>query len=481
MTPTISTTNTISALGAGSGVDVKALAQNLVDVERTPRKAAIDKNIAKSQGAISGISAIKYTLDNLKTAFAALQNQSSFNSIVPRNSQPLALAVTTGSTTPSGSHSVTVTQLARPQRNISDGFASASSELNVTAPAIVGAAFTLQLSVNGGAAQSISVPAGSTTPSGVVAAINAAGKGISAQLINTGSSTKIMLTGTTGANNVFTLTSDDGTNTNTPVANLAFTANLQTAANAELTVNNVPITASTNRVEGAIFGTTLDLYTTTTGSATLDFSRDTSSVKTKLQDVVTAYNEARSMLGVVSDSKSTVPTYGATLVGNALVGSVRNQLREMVLGSSNSAAGGLSALRDLGVSLDRYGVLSLNTSNLDSVLASKFDDVVTLLSNNRENLSSFSTLTAGVAGESVRTLTKLLETTGSLSSQNSTQTARIAAYNKDLLKLEDRMTQLLARYTKQFGAMDALVGQSNSLRASLTSSFDGMMAMYTNK
>jgi len=43
------------------------------------------------------------------------------------------------------------------------------------------------------------------------------------------------------------------------------------------------------------------------------------------------------------------------------------------------------------------------------------------------------------------------------------------------------MTQLLARYTKQFAAMDALVGQTNSLRTSLTSSFEGMMAAYTNK
>ena len=47
-------TNTISALGAGSGVDVKTLAQSLVDAEKSPRKAAIDGKIKKSEGGISG-------------------------------------------------------------------------------------------------------------------------------------------------------------------------------------------------------------------------------------------------------------------------------------------------------------------------------------------------------------------------------------------------------------------------------------------
>jgi hypothetical protein len=43
------------------------------------------------------------------------------------------------------------------------------------------------------------------------------------------------------------------------------------------------------------------------------------------------------------------------------------------------------------------------------------------------------------------------------------------------------MEALLARYTKQFGIMESVVGQSNAMRDSLSATFDGMMAMYTNK
>jgi flagellar capping protein FliD len=43
------------------------------------------------------------------------------------------------------------------------------------------------------------------------------------------------------------------------------------------------------------------------------------------------------------------------------------------------------------------------------------------------------------------------------------------------------MTALLARYNKQFATMESVVGQSKSLGTSLKSTFEGMMAAYTNK
>ena len=44
-----------------------------------------------------------------------------------------------------------------------------------------------------------------------------------------------------------------------------------------------------------------------------------------------------------------------------------------------------------------------------------------------------------------------------------------------------RLPALLARYQKQFAAMDSMVGSVNSQKTSLKSTFEGMMAAYTNK
>ena len=151
----------------------------------------------------------------------------------------------------------------------------------------------------------------------------------------------------------------------------------------------------------------------------------------------------------------------------------------MVLSNSNSPSGGLTALRDIGISIDRTGVMTLDSTKLDSVLSSKFDHVVTLLSANRENMSTFNTSTAGIAGEAVKKITTLLDKAGTLTVQSANLSTRIVDYKKDLAKLEERMTQLLARYNKQFANMESMVGQSKSLKTSLTSTFEGMMASYT--
>ena len=89
--------------------------------------------------------------------------------------------------------------------------------------------------------------------------------------------------------------------------------------------------------------------------------------------------------------------------------------------------------------------------------------------------------TAGIAGEAVKKLTTLLDKNGFLETQSTTLETRIKDYKAELLKLEARMTQLKERYNKQFSSMENIVGQSKSLKTSLTSTFDGMMSVYTNK
>lgn len=473
-------TDTISALGAGSGVDVKTLAQNLVDAEKTPRKAAIDAKIKKSESGISGYGAVKFVLNDLKTAFSNLKDLSDFNTVVPKNSQSSAFTVTTSAKATAGSHSVSVTALAKAQRNISSGFADTATSING------GAGFSLTLTKGSGASQTtttMNIGAGEDTPASIVATINAYKAGVTAQLVNTGDATapyKIVVTGATGADNNFSLVTSDGATPSAEIAGLSFGNPIQTAANATATIDGIAITSSTNRIEGALTGVTFDLSTLTTGTASVDLSRDTTNVKTNLKALVSAYNDANSMLNVVSDPKSTVETYGATLVGNSTVSNVRSQMRAMMTSDSPNATDGITAFRDLGISLNRNGELELDEAKLDTVLQTKYDSMVTMLTANRESLSALSSLSAGASGSAVKKLTQLLDTTGALTAQTENLTKKIDAYKLELTKLEDRMTTLLERYNKQFGAMETMVGQSKSLQTNLKSTFEGMMSAYTN-
>jgi flagellar hook-associated protein 2 len=592
----------VSTLGAGSGVDVTTLASSLVDAEKAPRQAEINAKVTKAEGGISGYAAIKFVLGDVQTAFTNLKNQSSFNTLVPQISQPNAVSVTTTASATTGSHTISVTQLAQQQRSISadgvPGFDDPLAKVNsgnafklllksginptptfVQTPAgstpITSVNLTLKamgkgdtVTVNGltltankalsasevgqmfenfnttsaeviaaggisassqnnatlanfgtfsgtfatgystggnnngvlrltstanNAAQlaapvatqfsnTIAIAASASTPAGIAAAINTSNLGISAQLISTGNAAtpyKIMITGASGANNAFSLTSL--TAGGGAVSGVNFTTKLQSAEDAALNVNGMAITSSTNRITDAIPGTTLELFTTTNGAANLDFSRDTSTVKTKIQTLVTAFNDANSMLTVVSDPKSTVAEYGASLVGNNIVSTVRSQMRSLITTDSNSPSGGLAALRDIGLSINRSGTLELDAAKLDNAMLTKFDNVVTLLTSNQEKLSATSALPAGAAGEAVKKLTNLLDIGGAITTQSNNLTKKITDYQKELAALDTRMTALLTRYNKQFASMESIVGQSKSLQTSLKSTFEGMMSAYTNK
>jgi flagellar hook-associated protein 2 len=187
------------------------------------------------------------------------------------------------------------------------------------------------------------------------------------------------------------------------------------------------------------------------------------------------------MLKTVSDPKSTVETYGASLVGDSLVYSLRNQLRDLVFSNSNTPSGTITNMRDLGISVDMSGGMTLDTAKLDKVLSTQFDNVVAMMSGSTEGLSAYSTQNAGAAGTAIRKLNSLISSTGLLNSQTTSINNKITDYKLELTKLEDRMERLKDRYTKQFSAMEGIVGQSKSLRTNLTSTFEGMMAAYTNK
>ena len=470
--------NIVSKLGAGTGVDTQALAASLVDAERAPRADAINKNITKSQATISGYSAVKYALSNLQAAFDDLKDKSDYKSISVSNSQTSAFTATATSSAETGSHTVLITTLAAAQR-------STGTQLYASADVTIPGLTTLTLGGTGfpdvsNAAQTIAVT--TATPTGVVDAINNSGKGLSAQLVSTGSGYKVVVTGASGASNVFTIVGN-ATAPGDVATGLNFSTSLQSASDAALTVDGIAITSSSNSVTGAITGVTLNLLATNTSAASLNLANDTSGAKTKVLALVTAYNDANVLLDEVTNPKSTFETYGATLAGNSSVRSIRDQIRAMVIGDSStkSSSGSLSALRDIGIEIDSTGKLTTNTVKLDLALNFNFTNTVTLISGNQENQGTYDTSDAGIAGDASKALTTMLGKTGSLSTESANATTRITKYQDDLTALNDRMSRLLANYTKQFAAMDSMVGQIKSTQTGLTSSFAGLMAMYTNK
>jgi flagellar hook-associated protein 2 len=107
--------------------------------------------------------------------------------------------------------------------------------------------------------------------------------------------------------------------------------------------------------------------------------------------------------------------------------------------------------------------------------------LVKALTGNQSNVSALSTQPAGVIGDTVRRLTQVLANDGPLVSKTTNAETENSKYKADMEKLQRRMETLLKRYNQQFAAMESLVGSVNAQKTSLKSTFEGMMAAYTNK
>ncbi|WP_353238144.1 flagellar filament capping protein FliD [Limnohabitans sp.] len=527
----MATSSIVNTLGAGSGIDVKALAQSLVDAEKTPKKERIDEKIAKSEARISGYGFVKSELLALQQAFSMLNDASDFSSIQPSNTQPAAFGITASSTAEAGNYSIEVLQTALAQRTASITFAGENTTLNEGAP------FNLNLTVGNSPLFPIAVK--TTTPAGIVSAINGAKQGVTAQLINTGSVHQIVLTGETGAAKNFSMSTAPNmlTNVKVPTNNnhevrisdapsatsvtLSFKRSgtqeivelqkvddiwklppntslegvtdlnaeatvpvfyqpLQTATDASFKVNGLTVTRSSNTVNDVIKGVTLDLFTNTTGAARLDLNRNTAGIKDNIKGLVTAYNDFEKTLKILGDRANEVEEFGGILAGESLLQSVRSQVRAMITSTSTTPGTTIKAARDVGLSIDRFGKLTLDEAKLDTALQNHFGEVSTMFSGGTNNQSIYNPSPRGLAPGAVNSIEKMLLSTGLIETQSKNATTQISKYKEELTALNERMEKLMARYMSQFSVMESIVGNSNSMREGLKGTFEGMMKAYGN-
>ena len=320
----------------------------------------------------------------------------------------------------------------------------------------------------------------SDTPADLVSAINSTNRGFKAELINTGIGTEpyqVKITGASGSTESFDISTDSASaDTALSVATLP----IVTAEDTNITVDGVTYKRKSNTITDIVPGLTFNLKAPAS-SVTLSTARDTTDLKTKLNALVTAYNDFDSICKETTNPKSTLDQYGATLVGDSTVRMVKQQIRSLLVGISSTPGSSIKNLSQIGYSISEKGVMSLDATKLDTALQANPDDISKVFTGGYNNLSTYSSLSAGIAGDAVKKITTLLSQTGPFTAKTDNANTQNTKYKEDLTKLQTRMDALLVRYQKQFSAMDSIVGNTNSQKTSLKSSFDGMMAMYTNK
>ena len=219
-------------------------------------------------------------------------------------------------------------------------------------------------------------------------------------------------------------------------------------------------------------------------SARLTITRDKSQLKTNLQDIITSYNDLESLIDELNTDEAVEA--GLSLAGEgSLLRSVQSRIYNALTASSSTASGTVDAVRDLGISVDRYGKLQLNEAKYDTLIATNWDDVVTMLTADTTNQSLFGLAPKGL-GQDVATIINGLSAStldgdvqnGLIANRTAALTKNEESYQAELTKLEARMAVLYQRYLTQFTAMETLMNSLNNTRDYMKSQIDVITSAY---
>ena len=461
----------ISSPGIGSGLDINRLVTQLVAAEGQPASLRLAQDEANAQAQISAFGSLKSALSTFADSIDALSKLTTFQARTATSNDLTLFTATAESNAAIASYNLEVVNLAESHKLVSKGFAGTST--------VVGSG-TITIGA-GTKVATIGIASGTDTLADIRDAIdNASGStGVSATIIAVddgmgGTVSKLLLssddTGT--ANNITVTVGDDDLNDldDAGLSQLVFdpagsgTTRLTEAtpvSDAQIKVDGQTITSSSNTIADAIEGVTINLVSENPGSVkALTVTRDTSSITSLINDFVTNFNAFQETVDNLTSFDAETGARG-TLLGNATVLTINNQIRRELTDAVLGASSAHRTLSDIGIRTELDGSLSVDSTVLDAALASDPDAVGTVF-------TSFD----GIA-------TNLDEVVEDITASDGSIETKITGLNATLDDIEDardalnvRLAAFEARLFAQFNAMDQLVAQlqttSNFLTQQLT-------------
>ena len=387
----------------GSGLNITQIVDSLVEAEQVPQENQIQSKIDARNTAISAIGEIKSALSKLSTSLNTLTGNTSLR--VSSTSSAVSATISDPSTATAINSSISISSLAKGQSLAFEDYASNTS--------IVGAgslilergdwssgSFVASTAVT---SKTLTVTASDTLESlkdkineldyGVAASVLAAGDGTFTLVLksNEGKENALRITATespTGSG----LSKIDNTTTNASKQKLA-------AADASFTVDGISLTRSSNNILDLFTGYNVNLLSATTVNGTdtpanLTGTVDTSSATTNLQSFVTAVNEARTLLNEKTFRGSASKDAGE-LSDDPVIKSIQKQLNSFTSSQLTGFGANGVYLSNLGVRTQRDGLLSLNTTVLESELKNNPTSLDAIFNSMYSSSSSLLTVSGG--------------------------------------------------------------------------------------
>lgn len=471
-TPTSSTTSTpsiASTLGAGSGIDIKALVDQLVTAQYQNKNDTLTAKNDALTAQISAAGQIKSAVTAFDSALKALIKDGSLQTQPNSSNAGVVLAsAIPGKTIDQLSGTIEVRQLAQAQvastATVADKNAAiGTGKLTLTfGTATVADGAMTGFAAGGADPIEIDITAGNSSLQGIADAINARKAGVTASILTDSDGSRLVLKGATGAAQAFTLTTEDAEAPGLSALDIGVGATgtaIGTAAqDAVLSLDGVPVKRTTNSIDDLIPGVKLDLVSAAPGTrVSLGTVAPTDSLEQAVGDFVDAYNQLYSMLQTATD-----PVNGPLKADTAAKALMRS-MSQLSAQDMNPAApaGEPRTLASLGVQTNRDGSLTLDSAALAKALAEHPAAVEAMFVDGAGVSAALATIASAASSNSF----------GLGASEDRYEKAQ-AQVVEDQQAAQAAAEDTRSRMTLQFATMDAIVASYKSTQTFLQQQID---------
>lgn len=459
-------------------IDVQGIVDQLMTVEKAPlEKLAAAQKTNETQ--ISAWGKLKGEISSVQEAARKLYSVATWNATTIKSANEEAVKASSTGGSPKGAFSVSVQQLAQSQSAATSRF-TGSDVVVGGGKLVVQAGTRTETGFNADgarAAVSIDIKAGATLAE-VRNAINNAGAGISASLVNDGGQTRLMLRSSeTGEANAFSIAVESAENGGAAgLGALAFTpggggamTEMQAAQDAKFRIDGLELTSAKNTVTNALDGVNLELRKVTTDGVGIEVGADNEGMRAAFDAFVTAYNTLNTSLTSLTKYDQATDTAGL-FQGNFLVVQLQSKLRASLSGlfSPTVAPGGtapaMSRLSDVGLEVQRDGSLKINDTKFTAAMANPKAMRDVIGANDTVNANG-----NGLARRVTTLLSDMLSSDGAISGAISTLERRNEDNQKRQDNLNSRLESTRARLVRMYSQLDSNLQSMSGLSTSLAS------------
>ncbi|SDI81904.1 flagellar hook-associated protein 2 [Frankineae bacterium MT45] len=419
-----------SISGLASGIDTASLITQLMAVAAAPQ-TQLKTQLNTENSVIAAYQAINTKIAAVQTAAEALKASSTWTAATVASSNTSVVATASASAAAGSSATFDVTAVARAQTST---FSSTGGVVISGTPPN----FTI---TTGGTTTSITAASG--TPAAVAAAINSAGVGVRASVVNTDAGPILQLSSTgTGTANSFTTTGFDNPQ-----------KDVISAQDAQITVGDpanggYTVSSSTNTFTDVIPGVTFTVSSLASG-VNLSLSSDEAGISSKVQALVDSVNAAFSIIGQATAQGGILPS-----------DSLSTKLQQSLL---STVAQGFS-----GGSYNQYGVTITSQGQMT------FDSKAFANAYSADPTGTQAAIGTALGGAyDALGISATDSVKGSLTLAVKNDQATAADYTKQISawdsKLADMQTALTAKYSAMETALSKLQSESTWLTSTLAS------------